>query len=229
MSLDAPLASQPRRVGALTSIAALLGCDPDGAPRRPIVTIRYAPPTLPWDERNRWLRKVRRLISECKEKKESFPHKAESVARAIAELGDVCKASIDYIARKAGCVEGTVKACIAWLEGKGALTWSNTRGKDKSGRIVRQANLYRLITDFAGATAVIARTMRAIWRERPRIVSVPKDSECPGIHQPLTYLDPYDARKALKSASEVMEARMLERWKAERAERATKWNARYAT
>lgn len=31
--------------------------------------------------------------------RESFPHKVEFLARTIAELGGVCKASIDYIAQ----------------------------------------------------------------------------------------------------------------------------------
>ena len=210
--------NQPRRVGTLTSIAALLGCDPDGAPRRPVVASTYVPPALPWDERNRWLRKVRRLIAECSAKRESFPHKVESVARAIAELGDVCKASIPYIAAKAGCVENTVKTCAAWLESKGTLTWSNTRGRDKSGRIVRQANLYRLIMNFAGAAAVVVRTMRAIWRERPKAVTVSKGNDCPGLPSNSTYTDPY---KAMRSLDKVRKDR-------EAALRAL-WNARHAT
>ena len=216
------LPNHPRRVGALTSLAAVLGCDTDGAPCRPVITGIHAPPALPWDERNKWLRKVRRLIAECKDKRESFPHKAESVARAMAELGDVCKASIDYIAAKAGCVENTVKACIAWLESKGALTWSNTRTKDKSGRIVRGVNVYTLIENFAGATAVIARTRRAIWRERPKVITVSKGNDCPGILNSDKYTDPYAAMRRL---SQIAKARTKELHKAYLAQRA----ARYAT
>jgi hypothetical protein len=215
---DLSTPNQPRRIGTLKSLAALLGCDADGAPRRPVVASNYVPPALPWDERNKWLRKVRCLIAECRQKRESFPHKAESVARAIAELGDVCRASFPYIAAKAGCVEKTAKACAAWLESKGALTWSNTRGKDKSGRIVRTANLYSLITNFAGATAVIARTMRAIWRERPRVVTVSKGNDCPGLLGDSTYTDPYAARRKLDKARKDREAALL-----------TRWNARHAT
>jgi hypothetical protein len=220
MPVYVPQPNQPRHVGRLQSLAAILGCDPDGAPRRPVISNTYVPPALPWDERNMWLRKVRRLIAECKEKRESFPHKVESVARTIAELGDVCKASIPYIAAKAGCVENTVKACSAWLESKGTLTWSNTRGKHKSGRIVRQTNLYRLITNFAGATAVIARTMRAIWRERPKVVTVSKGNDCPGLQRDSTYISeitPYEAIKRLAKVSKERTAYFNQLWQGRHA------------
>ena len=140
--------NHPARVGRMQSLAHVLGHDTDGAPRRPTLTGNYSEPQLPWKERKQWLRQVNRLAANCTAKKESYPHKVTAVARALAFAGDVCKPSIEYIAGQAGCVENTVKACIAWLEERGALTWSHTARKHQSGRMVRSSNLYKLIRRF---------------------------------------------------------------------------------
>ena len=140
--------NHPARVGRMQSLAYVLGHDTDGAARRPTLTGNYSEPQLPWKERKQWLRQVNRLAANCTAKKESYPHKITAVARALAFAGDVCKPSIEYIAGQAGCVENTVKACIAWLEERGALTWSHTARKHQSGRMVRSSNLYRLIRRF---------------------------------------------------------------------------------
>ena len=196
----------------MQSLAAVIGCDSDGAPKRQVLFGNYVEPRLPYPARMKWLRKLSVASSpNAKPNGESFPHKAEPVARAIAELGDVCKASIEFISKKAGCVETTVKAVEKWLEERGALTWSNTRGKDK-GRMVRTWNLYTLILDFAGATATIARTMRAIWRERPRVFS--KGNGCPGVLEQDTYTDPYGAMRRLAEIRKEREAVLSDRWKA---------------
>ena len=107
-----------------------------------------------------------------------------SKEQTLAAIEDACGASI---AGQAGCVENTVKACIAWLEERGALTWSHTARKHQSGRMVRSSNLYKLILDFAGATAMIARTMRAIWRDDEcewRPLSKSSELECRNVCAP---------------------------------------------
>jgi len=134
MPVYVPQKNQPRRVGKLKSLAAIVGCDTDGAPRRPNLTGNYEEPRLPFPARMQWLAKVQRLIAQCSQERESYPHKLAAVARALAYVGDVCKPGIDTIAARAGCVPNTVKACIAWLEAHGALTWSHTAKRHKSAR-----------------------------------------------------------------------------------------------
>ena len=129
--------------------------------------------------------------------------------------GDVCKPSIEYIAGQAGCVENTVKACIAWLEERGALTWGHTARKHQSGRIVRSSNLYKLILDFAGATAMIARTMRAIWRDR-RTVAASKGNGCPGGINILLNPDAYGAMNRLSTIAGRRADEFNQRWLAAR-------------
>ena len=172
--------NHPARVGRMQSLACVIGRDTDGHAKRPTLTGNYEEPQLPWKERKQWLWKVNRLAADCSAKKESYPHKVTAVARALAFAGDVCKPSIEYLAGKAGCVENTVKACIAWLDERGALTWSNTARRHKSGRMVRSSNLYRFILDFAGASATLVRAMRAVWRER-KVVAASKGNDCPGV------------------------------------------------
>jgi hypothetical protein len=210
--------NQPPRIGGMRRLADVVGCDQDGAPKRPVRPDDYRPEGLPFTERNRWLRKVRGLVAECRNNGErGIPHKIEAVARAIAELGDVCKASREYIADKAACVVGTVENAIAWLESKGALTWSHTTGKDKSGRIVRKANLYTLLRNFGGATAIIARTMRALWRERPKVVTVSKPNECPGIQNLPLYIDRHEAQRRLTEVAQHRQTVLRDLWQARHA------------
>ena len=208
----------PARVGGLRCLAVVVGCDPDGAPKRPTRPDDYRPEGVPFTERCRWLRRVCGMIEERRANGErGIPHKAVAVARVIAELGDVCRASREYIAAKAACCVNTVEAVIAWLESKGALTWCHTTGKDRNGRRVRKANLYTLIMNFAGATAVIVRTMRTLWRERTKIVSVSKPNGCPGLHSFSTSTDPYRAMKTLQRIRKEREAFLEQQWLARHA------------
>jgi hypothetical protein len=216
MPVYVPQANHPRRVGGLKSLGAVIGCDPDGAPRRANFTGHYEEPRLPFPARMQWLAKVQRLIATSTANKESYPHKLAAVARVLAYVGDVCKPSREYIAEQAGCVVNTVKSCIAWLEEHGALTWSNTAKRHKTGRMVRSSNLYRLILDFGGFTATVARTMRAIWRERPKVVTVSKGNECPGIISQV-YIDPYKAMKRLASIAKERTDSLNQVWQQRRA------------
>jgi hypothetical protein len=207
--------NHPVRVGRMQSLAHVLGRDTDGHAKRPTLTGNYREPQLPWETRKQWLRQVNRLAADCTAKKESYPHKVTAVARALAFAGDVCKPSIEYIATQAGCVENTVKACIAWLEEHGALTWSHTARKHKSGRMVRSSNLYQLILDFAGATAMLARAMRAIWRER-RPVTASKGNGCPGVLSLHTNPDAYAAMNRLAAISRQRSDQFNRQWLAAR-------------
>lgn len=205
-----PNPNHPRRVGRLTSLAAVIGCDTDGAPKRRTLIGNYEEPSLPFASRMKWLAKVQRLIAITSANRESYPHKLAAVARVVAYVGDVCRPSIDYIAAKAGCVPNTVKACIAWLEGHGALTWSHTVRRHKNGRMVRSSNLYTFILDFGGFAATVARTMRAVWRERPRVSS--KGNECPGLSPTLKYTDCLNAQRRLAEAARQREMILLAAW-----------------
>ena len=207
--------NHPARVGRMQSLACVIGRDTDGSARRPTLTGNYSEPELPWKARKQWLRQVNRLAAECTAKHESYPHKITAVARVLAFAGDVCKPSIEYIALQAGCVENTVKACIAWLEERGALTWSHTARKHQSGRMVRSSNLYRLIMDFAGATAMLARTMRSIWRDR-RTVAGSKGNDCPGGININLYPDAYGATKRLAEIGKQRTAEFDRQWLAAR-------------
>jgi len=158
----------------------------------------------------KWLAKVQRLIAITSAKRENYPHKLAAVARALAYVGDVCRPSIEYIAARAGCVPNTVKACIAWLEEHGALTWSHTVRKHQNGRMVRSSNLYSFILDFGGFAATVARTMRAIWRERPRVSS--KGNGCPGMPQTSRYTDHLEASRHLAEVTKQREAILLAAW-----------------
>src|SRR5580704_6099543 len=141
-SLPPDIPNHPARIGRMKSLAATLGCEPDGRIKRPTLTGSYAEPRLEFPARMQWLAKVQHEIAECSEKRESYPHKVAAVARVMAYVGTVCRPSIEHNAAKAGCVPNTVKACIAWLEERGALTWSHTARRHRNGRWVRSSNLY---------------------------------------------------------------------------------------
>ena len=196
MPSHVPEPNHSPRVGHFQSLAAIVGCDPDGAPKRLTLKGNYEEPRLPFRTRMQWLAKVQRLIAESSEQRESYPHKLAAVARVLAYVGDVCRPSLDYVAAQAGCVPNTAKACIAWLEAHGALTWHHTARRHRSGRMVRGANLYRLLPDFRGFAGVVARTMRAIWRARPT-VTAPKRNGCPGLSEERYFIEPFEARQRL--------------------------------
>jgi hypothetical protein len=198
--------NQPARSGRTRSLAEVL------TPKRPNIFGDDTGPGLPWEQRNQWLRQVRKLLTDCRQRKESFPHKVESVARAIAELGDVAKAGLDYIGIKAGCVVNTVQANIEWLESKGALTWKHTSDKDKSGHIVRRANLYTLIMDFAGPFAAVVRVMRSLWRERGKVVTVSKPNQCHGLPHLYTYEERTQAQDQLAKVRKDRTATLHAQW-----------------
>jgi hypothetical protein len=215
MPVYVPQPNHPRHVGRLQSLAAIIGTDTDGTPRRPNLTGHHDEPRLPFPARMKWLTRVQSLIASCTASKESYPHKLAAVARVLAYAGEVCKPSIEYIASQAGCVPNTVKACIAWLEAHGALTWSHTAKRHKTGRMVRSSNLYTFILDFGGFAATVARTMRAIWRERPRQIS--KGNECPGVIDKELHIDPYAAMKRLAKISKERTAYFNQLWQARHA------------
>jgi hypothetical protein len=202
----------------MQGLASICGRDTDGSAKRPTLTGHYSEPQSSWDDRNRWLRKVNELAAQCSAKHESYPHKVTAVARALAFAfaGDVCKPSIEYLASKAGCVENTVKACLAWLEERGALTWSNTARRHRSGRMVRSSNLYRFILDFAGGSAMLVRAMRAVWRER-KVVAVSKGNGCPGVSDS-TYNNPdaYNAMHRLADIARQRSQQFNQQWPAAR-------------
>jgi hypothetical protein len=211
---ELPEPNHPARVGRMRSLSAVLGCDADGAPKRLTLKGNYAEPSLPFPDRMRWLAKVQRLIAEHSRDGKSFPHKAGSVAYAIAHVGNVCRLGLDGIADRAGCVVNTAQACIAWLEEQGALTWSHTARRHRNGRMVRSSNLYTLITNFAGLVAQIARAVRATWRERPRLSNT---NQCHGLTQTVSFIDREEAQRRLAEVRKVRETQQL-----------TIWNARHA-
>ena len=214
-SLPADTTNHPARVGQMVSLAAVLGCEPDGAPKRATLTGNYKEPRLPFPTRMQWLAKVQHEIAECSARRESYPHKLAAVARAMAYVGDVCRPSIEHIAAKAGCVPNTVKACIAWLEEHGALTWSHTARRHKNGRMVRSSNLYTLLLNFRGMVATVARAMRAIWRDRPRVSS--KGNGCPGVTQQVTFTERFDAQRHLAEVARHRHDELARLWQARHA------------
>jgi hypothetical protein len=207
--------NHPARVGRSRSLAEILGCDTGGAIKRRTLTGNYAEPRLEFPERMKWLAKVQHEIAECSARKEGYPHKVAAVARALAYVGTVCRPSIEQIAAKAGCVPNTVKACIAWLEERGALTWSHTARRHKNGRMVRSSNLYTLILNFRSMVATVARAMRAIWRERPRVLS--KGNECPGVTQQVTFIERFEAQQNLAAVTRQRQDELARLWQARHA------------
>jgi len=201
--------NHPTRVGRLRSLGAVLGCDPDGAPKRITLKGNYTEPSLPFPDRMQWLAKVQRLIAQHSRDGKSYPHKAGSVAYAIAHVGNVCRLGLDGIAARAGCVVNTAQACIAWLEEQGALTWSHTARMHKNGRMVRSANLYKLITNFAGLLATVARAVRASWRERPRFSNT---NGCHGMTQTVSYIDREEAQRQLATITKQRETTLQQAW-----------------
>jgi hypothetical protein len=207
--------NHPARVGRSQSFAEILGCDTGGAIKRRTLTGNYAEPRLEFPERMKWLAKVQHEIAESSARSESYPHKVAAVARALAYVGTVCRPSIEQIAAKAGCVPNTVKACIAWLEERGALTWSHTARRHSNGRMVRSSNLYTLILNFRSMVATVARAMRAIWRERPRVLS--KGNECLGVTQQVTFTEHFDARRHLAAVARQRQDELGRLWQARHA------------
>ena len=210
MPSPVPNPNQPRR-GTMQSLGAVLGCDgDDDAPKRVTLTGNYEEPRLPFPARMQWLAKVQSLIAESSAKRESYPHKLAAVARVMAYAGDVCRPGIDTIAAKAGCVPNTVKACIAWLEERGALTWQHTARKHGNGRMVRSSNLYTLILNFRGVVATVARALRAIWRDRTGVSS--KGNQCPGMTNQVSYTERLDAQTRLAELAKQRQTVLLGVW-----------------
>jgi hypothetical protein len=206
---ELPEPNHPARVGRMRSLGAVLGADADGAPKRLTLKGNYAEPSLPFSSRMQWLAKVQRLIAQHSRNGKSFPHKVAAVAYAIAHVGNVCRLGLDGIADRAGCVVNTAQACIAWLEEQGALTWSHTARRHGNGRMVRSANLYTLITNFAGLVASVARAVRATWRERPRFSNT---NRCHGMTQTVTFIDQEEARRRLATIAEQRQAMLHQTW-----------------
>jgi hypothetical protein len=196
-------------VGRLQSLGAVLGCEADGAPKRLTLKGNYTEPSLPFPDRMQWLAKVQRLIAAHSRDGKSFPHKAGSVAYAIAHVGNVCRLGLDGIAERAGCVVNTAQACIAWLEEQGALTWSHTARRHRNGRMVRSSNLYTLITNFAGVVATVARAVRATWRERARFSN---SNQCHGMTQTVSFIDRDEARRRVAALAKERETTLLRVW-----------------
>jgi hypothetical protein len=204
----------PHRSRKTQSIGAIFGLhlvnqSPAGA-KRPVLFGRFTLPSLCFKARMQWLAKVQRLIAQCSQNHEHYPHKVFQVASVMAHIGDTCCLSREGIAERAGCVERTVTACINWLEERGVLTWANTAQRHESHRIVRSVNLYTLILDFTGLQALVARAKRAIWREREKQVSEGK--VCPGVTQYINTMDVFEARRRLAEASRIMKQQFMEQW-----------------
>lgn len=206
---DRPNQPVRRQGGGIQSLGAILGSDAEG-PKRITLKGNYREPSLPFATRMKWFRAVQRLVAECSAKGESYPHKVMAVANVMSSIGDVCRLSIDSIAARAGCVPKTVQACIAWLEEHGAITWNWTARRHGNGRWVRTSNLYTLIMDFAGLVATVARAIRAIWRERPRVSS--KGNECHGLPQKGSYQEQEEARRRLAEVARDRQAVLFGSW-----------------
>jgi hypothetical protein len=204
----------PRRDGRMQSLGAILGSTDTEAPKRITLKGNYREPSLPFLDRMQWLAKVQCLVAHHSRERKSYPHKLSSVARVMAYVGDVCRPSIETIADKAGCVPNTVKACIAWLEEQGAVTWNHTARKHSNGRMVRSSNLYTLITNFNGLVATVARALRAIWRERP---TLSKGNGCPGLPQTVSYQEQEEARRRLAEINRQRQQVLSEVWNARHA------------
>jgi hypothetical protein len=183
----------------------------DQAPKRPVLFGNYAVPALPFHARMQWLAKVQRLIAQCAQNHESYPHKLFQVASVMAHIGNECRASREAIAARAGCVVRTVSACINWLEEHGVLTWTHTARRDENRRVVRSTNLYSLILDFTGLRALVTRARRAIWRERKKDAST--GNGCPGMTLPsYNTADRFEARRSLAEISRLRQKQLEEEW-----------------
>jgi hypothetical protein len=184
---------------SLQPLGALLA--PEQPAKRPTLTGNYERPRLSERARQNWIRSVARLISKARQDKESFPRTVGSVAIALANIGDECFMELETIAHMAGCVRNTAKACIDWLESKGALTWSHTARRHSSGNWVRSSNLYTLIPNFAGLIGLLARARRAMWRERRS----GNTKSCAGLNQQRLFVaaDSCEARKRLREIGEI--------------------------
>jgi hypothetical protein len=80
---------------------------------------------------------------------------------------------------------------------------------------VRSSNLYTLILNFRGVVANVARAMRAIWRERPRVLS--KGNECPGLTQQFTFTEQFDARQHLAAVARQRQVELASLWRSRHA------------
>jgi hypothetical protein len=208
-SPKSPRSNKTQSLGAVFGLH-LVSQSPAGA-KRPVLFGRYTIPSLCFGLRMQWLAKVQRLLAQCSQNHEHYPHKVFQVASVLAHIGDECNLSHEGIAERAGCVERTVTACTNWLEERGVLTWTHTARRHESHRVVRSANIYTLIIDFTGLRAIAARFRRAIWRDREKRVSEGK--VCPGVTQPLlNTVDRFEARSRLAEASRIMKQRFEEEW-----------------
>jgi hypothetical protein len=204
---DSP--KDPPRSFRMQSVSAIFGLV-DKAPKRPVLFGRYTIPRLCFDARMQWLAKVQRLLAQCSQNRERYPHKVFQVASVLAHIGDECRLSRERIAERAGCVVRTVGACISWLEERGVLTWTHTAQRHETRRVVRSNNLYSLILDFTGLRAVITRARRAIWRERRKDVST--GNECPGVTQLINITDRFEDRRALAEFSRARTKQLNQDW-----------------
>lgn len=210
-----PDSPKPPRSNKTQSLGAVLGLRlvnqaPAGA-KRPVLFGRFTIPPICFKVRMQWLAKVQRLLAQCSQNHEHYPHKVFQVASVLAHIGDQCQLSREGIAERAGCVERTVTACINWLEERGVLTWTHTAQRHENHRIVRSANVYTLILDFTGLKALAARFRRAWWREREKAVSEGK--VCPGVTQPsYNTVDRFEARRRLAEISRLRQKQLEEEW-----------------
>ncbi len=196
------------------SLAEIMGQDRQGQPKRLTLKGNYEEPSLPFPRRMAWFRKVQQLAATASQNRESYPHKLMAVANVMASIGNVCRLSLDEMAARAGTCRNTAQAVIAWLEEKGALTWNRTARKHSNGRMVRSSNLYTLIENFKGLVALIARTVRAVWRDRPTALS--KGNECHGMPQQVSFMDRLEAQNRLREVRERREPALQARWQAAR-------------
>ncbi|MBV8096441.1 MAG: hypothetical protein JO110_25015, partial [Acetobacteraceae bacterium] len=97
---------------------------------------------------------------------------------------------------------------------KGALTWKNTSDKDTSGHVVRRANLYTLIMDFTGTIATVVRTMRTLWRERGKVVTVSKPNQCHGLPPNVSSTELRAAQNRLAKVAKERTALLQAQWTA---------------
>jgi hypothetical protein len=197
----------------MTGLGDILGVTGTAAtpPQRMTLKGNYAEPRLPFQNRMKWLANVQRLAAQCRAEKRPHPHKLIAVANIIAHIGDVCRLSFDGIAARAGCCINTAQACVAWLEEQGAITWHHTARRLKNGKMARSANLYTVIENFRSAVAMVARTVRAIWRERSR--AFPDGNACHGMTQEGSYIDRQQAQLALTDHRKRREAELLTQWR----------------
>jgi hypothetical protein len=193
----------------MRGVGDVIGIGDGAATKRATLIDSWTEPKLSFQKRMQWLAKVQREAAETKERREYVPHKIMAVANVMAHVGEACRISIDGIAERAGCVPNTVKACIAWLEGCGALTWAHTT-KRLGRKVVRSVNLYTLLYAFRGMLARVSRILRPIWRERGHAAS--KGNERHGETSQVIYTEQTAARAHLEALRKEREAKLAEQW-----------------